>query len=371
MSEQSLINVRFDTTTTIKMEKNTPTKRPFLIAGPCSVETEEQIMQTAKALAQTGKIDLLRGGIWKPRTRPNSFEGVGEVGLAWLINASKATGIPAITEVANAKHVDAALKAGFNKLWIGARTAVNPFAVQEIADALKGTATEVLVKNPINPDVNLWIGAIERFMNANLAEVHAIHRGFSSFKSKKYRNEPMWEIPLALKSEFPTIRLICDPSHITGRRDLLQTVSQKAMDLIYDGLMIESHLTPDEAWSDAAQQITPQTLANLINNLILRNEHTADKSFLTDLHSLRKKINEIDKNIIELIGKRMQIAEEIGSYKKEHGITILQPERWKEIQRAQTKDGTASGLSLKFIEKYLEAIHQESIRHQTAIMNQS
>ncbi len=344
-------------------------QRPIIISGPCSAETEQQVMQTAKDLAATGKVDILRAGIWKPRTRPNSFEGVGEVGLSWLVNAGNETGIPVITEVANAKHVEAALKAGFKKLWVGARTTVNPFAVQEIADALSGTGVEILVKNPINPDVNLWIGAIERFKNAGLDEVHAIHRGFSSFKTEKYRNEPMWEIPLALKGEFPDIRLICDPSHITGRRDLLQPVSQKAMDLIYDGLMIESHITPDEAWSDAAQQITPARLNELLSTLVLRSEHTTDDEFLQDLSSLRSKINTIDKEIITLIGKRMLIAEEIGTYKKGHGITILQPERWKEIQKAQTKDGSASGLSLKFIEKYLEAIHQESIRHQTAIMN--
>ncbi|MFT5819421.1 MAG: chorismate mutase [Crocinitomix sp.] len=344
-------------------------KRPIIISGPCSAETEEQVMQTASDLKATGKVNILRAGIWKPRTRPNSFEGIGEVGLEWLINAGKETGLPVITEVANAKHVDAALKAGFKMLWIGARTTVNPFAVQEIADALKGTGIEMLVKNPINPDLNLWIGGIERMKNSGLEEVHAIHRGFSSVKSKTYRNEPMWEIPLALKQEFPDINLICDPSHITGRRDLLQAVSQKAMDLIYDGLMIESHIDPDNAWSDAKQQITPEVLNNLLGNLILRSENTDNVEANQNLTELRNSIDGIDADLNELIAKRMAIATEIGDYKKEHHITILQPKRWEEIQKRQLKLGIEHGLSSKFITKYLEAIHQESIRHQTAVMN--
>lgn len=344
-------------------------KRPIIISGPCSAETEEQMMQTALDLKATGKINILRAGIWKPRTRPNSFEGVGEVGLEWLINAGIETNLPVITEVANTKHVEAALKAGFKMLWIGARTTVNPFAVQEIADALKGTGVEILVKNPINPDLNLWIGAIERFKNAGLAEVHAIHRGFSAVKSKTYRNEPMWEIPLALKQEFPQINLICDPSHITGKRDLLQAVSQKAMDLIYDGLMIESHIDPDNAWSDAQQQITPKVLDNLLESLILRSENTDNKEVFQNLTDLRNSIDNIDSEINELIAKRMAVATEIGNYKKEHNITILQPNRWEEIQKRQLSLGLELGLSAKFIHKYLEAIHQESIRHQTAVMN--
>lgn len=351
------------------MSKIQSITRPIIISGPCSAETENQVIQTALDLKATGKINILRAGIWKPRTRPNSFEGVGEVGLKWLINAGKETGLPVITEVANAKHVEAALKAGFKMLWIGARTTVNPFAVQEIADALNGSGIEILVKNPINPDLNLWIGAIERFKNAHLEEVHAIHRGFSSIKSKTYRNEPMWEIPLALKQEFPTIKLICDPSHITGRRDLLQSVSQKAMDLIYDGLMIESHIDPDNAWSDAQQQITPVELNNLLENLILRSESTDNVEANQSLTELRNSIDGIDAELSELIAKRMAVASEIGDYKKEHHITILQPKRWEEIQKKQLQIGLEQGLSAKFINKYLEAIHQESIRHQTAVMN--
>lgn len=343
--------------------------RPIIISGPCSAETPEQVMKTAMDLKATGKIHILRAGIWKPRTRPNSFEGVGEVGLKWLMDAGKEVDLPVITEVANAKHVEAALKAGFQKLWIGARTAVNPFAVQEIADALEGSGVEMLVKNPINPDLNLWIGAVERMKNAGLTDVHAIHRGFSSAKSKTYRNEPMWEIPLALKKEFPDLRLICDPSHITGRRDLLQKVSQKAMDLIYDGLMIESHIDPDNAWSDAKQQITPERLNNLLDQLILRSENFNNPTIQQNLGSLRTTIDEIDREISTLIAKRMAVAGEIGIYKKEHHVTILQPKRWKEIEENHLKISDEMGLSLKFIHKYLEALHQESIRHQTAVMN--
>ena len=345
-------------------------KKPIIISGPCSAETELQLMTTAKALKSSGKVDILRAGIWKPRTRPNSFEGVGEVGLKWLIDAGKETNFPVITEVANSKHVELALKAGFTKLWIGARTTVNPFAIQEIADALKGTNVDVLVKNPINPDVNLWIGAIERLTNVGLKNVGAIHRGFSSFESKKYRNEPMWEIPLALKRSFPDIQLICDPSHISGNRVLLQEVSQKAMDLIYDGLMIESHITPDEAWSDAKQQITPAVLNNLIETLVIRTEGANHSNLTQDLDNLRKEINRIDEEILNLISKRMDVAESIGRYKKENNITILQPNRWKTIQENQLNLADKIGLSGKFVEKYLEVIHQESIRHQTKIMNQ-
>lgn len=351
------------------MDTTKKTNRPLIIAGPCSAETEAQVMQTALDLKATGKIDMFRAGIWKPRTRPNSFEGVGEIGLPWVINAGLATGLPVLTEVANAKHVNLALKAGFTNLWIGARTTVNPFAVQEIADALKGTDVSVWVKNPINPDLNLWIGGIERMKNAGLKEVNAIHRGFSSTQSKTYRNDPMWEIPMALKQEFPDIALICDPSHITGRRDLLQCVSQKAMDLIFDGLMIESHITPDEAWSDAAQQITPQTLGLLLDHLIFRSENPAHVSINDDLKNLRLSIDKIDEEITTLIAKRMGIAEEIGAYKKQNQITILQPKRWEIIRERQLQFGQEKGLSVKFLAKYLEALHQESIRHQTAVMN--
>ncbi|MFT4600714.1 MAG: chorismate mutase [Arenicella sp.] len=344
-------------------------RRPIIISGPCSAESPEQVMETAKRLKAIGKVNILRAGIWKPRTRPNSFEGVGAIGLQWLIDAGKEVDLPVITEVANAQHVEVALKAGFKKLWIGARTTVNPFTVQEIADALAGTGIEMLVKNPINPDLNLWIGAIERFQNSGITNVHAIHRGFSSFKSERYRNEPMWEIPIGLRAEFPDIKIICDPSHICGRRDILEEVSQKAIDLAFDGLMIESHITPDEAWSDAKQQITPEQLGDLLSNLIVRDINTDNQAFFASLETLRTKINDIDVDLVNLIAKRMGIASEIGTYKKDQNITILQPERWEEIKSLQFAASEKSGLSKKFVIKYLEAIHQESIRHQTAVMN--
>jgi len=345
-------------------------ERPIIIAGPCGAETEEQVFATARQLKATGKVHVLRAGIWKPRTRPNAFEGVGAPGLKWLIDAGKETGLPVITEVANAHHVDMALKAGFTKLWVGARTTVNPFTVQEIAESVQGVKDlEILVKNPVNPDVNLWIGAIERFLKVGLTDVHAVHRGFSSFKSKKYRNEPMWEIPIALKTEFPTIKLLCDPSHICGRRDLLAEVSQKAMDLVYDGLMIESHITPDEAWSDAQQQITPAELKILLENLVLRSESSGDPTFKKNLEALRDEINGIDQELVNLLMKRMQIVQQIGVYKGQNNITILQPQRWEEIKTIHLALAREYGLSEKFIEKYIEAIHLESIRIQTKVMN--
>lgn len=344
-------------------------ERPIVISGPCSAETEEQVLETARQLKNTGKVDILRAGIWKPRTRPNSFEGVGEVGLSWLVEAGKEVQLPVITEVANAGHVEKALKAGFEKLWIGARTTVNPFTVQEIADALAGTETEVLVKNPINPDVDLWIGAIERFHRAGLNEVHAIHRGFSAFKKRKYRNEPMWEIPLALKRVFPDIKMICDPSHICGRRDILLEVSQKAIDLIYDGLMIESHITPDEAWSDAKQQIMPSDLGELVDRLILRNVTFDNPEFTKNLSELRVKIDSIDRQLMKLISDRMNVIDEVGAFKKENNITILQPKRWAQIKELHAILSEEMHLSDTFMEHYLAALHQESIRRQTKIMN--
>jgi chorismate mutase len=346
-------------------------ERPIIISGPCSAETEEQVHKTAERLKATGKIHVLRAGIWKPRTRPNSFEGVGEPGLKWLMDASVATGIPAITEVANAHHTHLALKAGFRKLWIGARTTVNPFTVQEIAESVRGEkGLEILVKNPVNPDLNLWIGGIERFLQAGIDNVHAVHRGFSSFKSKKYRNEPMWEIPIALKGEFPNIKLLCDPSHIGGSRALLAEISQKAIDLIYDGLMIESHITPDEAWSDAQQQITPEQLLVLLNNLIIRKEYSSDADFKKNLEALRCEINSIDQELLNLLIKRMQVVQQIGRYKGDNQITILQPQRWEEIKHTHISMAREFGLSDSFIEKYLEAIHLESIRLQTRVMNE-
>lgn len=346
-------------------------ERPIIISGPCSAETEEQLMETARQLKATGKVHMLRAGIWKPRTRPNSFEGIGEIGLKWLMQASVETGLPAMMEVANAHHVELALKAGFKKFWVGARTTVNPFTVQEIADSVKGIeGLEILVKNPINPDVNLWIGAIERFMQVGIEDVGAVHRGFSSFKTNRYRNEPMWEIPLALKSEFPSIKLLCDPSHICGKRELLFEISQKAIDLIYDGLMIESHITPDVAWSDAKQQITPTQLSELLDALVIRSEYSDNSAFAKNLEALRCEINSIDTELQNLLIKRMNVVQQIGKYKGENKITILQPQRWDEIKSTHISFAKEHGFSKIFIDKYLEAIHLESIRQQTKVMNE-
>lgn len=345
--------------------------RPTLIAGPCSAETEEQVHATVQALALSGKVSMIRAGIWKPRTRPNSFEGVGEQGLIWLKQAGKQVNLPVMTEVANAHHVELALKAGMDALWIGARTSVNPFTVQEIADALKGLDIPVFVKNPVNPDLQLWIGAIERFMNAGITRIAAIHRGFSYHGESVYRNEPMWEIPIRLRTIMPDLPVFCDPSHICGKRDLLALVSQRAMDMGMDGLMIETHPNPDKAWSDAAQQITPESLITLINSLEIRRENVASAEIRDGLSELRGRIDLLDAQILDLVSARMGIAREIGQYKKENGITILQLERWMEIVKTRGFRADKLGLSEDFIRNYLEQLHKESILHQTRVMNAS
>ena len=344
-------------------------KRPVIISGPCSAETEEQMMGTAKALAVTGKIDILRAGIWKPRTRPNSFEGVGTIGLPWLVQAGKETGLRTTTEVANAKHTEDALKAGVDILWIGARTTVNPFSVQEIADVLKGVDIPVMVKNPLNPDLALWLGAIERLNQSGIDKLAAIHRGFSSFEKTSYRNIPRWEYPIELMRKYPELPIICDPSHIGGNRDLIEMISQKAMDLNMAGLMIESHLSPDDAWSDAKQQITPRSLVSIVDDLIIRSKSTTDQEFLDQLALLRSQIDEIDEEIIQKIGARMKVAIEIGKYKRDNDVTILQVNRWDEIVRERKQLAGALGLSDGFTEKLLKIIHKESISQQTKIMN--
>jgi len=343
--------------------------KPVIIAGPCSAESEEQVLKTAKALAKQG-IDCFRSGIWKPRTRPGSFEGVGEIGLNWLKTVKKETGLPVTTEVANREHVFAALKAGIDVLWLGARTTVNPFSVQEVADALKGTDIPVLIKNPINPDVKLWMGAIERIAKAGISRIGVIHRGFSSFGNSKYRNEPRWQLPIELKRAIPGIQIICDNSHICGRRDILGTVAQKAMDLQFDGLMTEVHPNPDEAWSDAAQQITPAVFGKLVKGLKVRKATTDDVEFLEHIDDLRHEIDGIDKDLFELLGKRMNAVESIGRYKKKNNISILQTNRWNEILNKTIELGREKGLSDGFVTQILTAIHQESINHQTQIMNE-
>lgn len=342
---------------------------PFIISGPCSVETPDQLLETAIGLRDTQKVDVLRGGIWKPRTRPNSFEGIGEPGLKWMQEVKKETGMAIMTEVATAEHVELCLKHDVDMLWVGARTTVNPFSVQEIADALRGVDIPVFVKNPVNPDLQLWIGALERIQGAGITKLAAIHRGFSIHGSSIYRNKPMWEIPIALRSLFPNIDIVCDPSHICGRRDLLHQVAQRAMDLGFNGLMIESHRSPDDAWSDAEQQLTPVAFAKLIDSLQFRKSNPSDLTVSNDLQSLRSKIDKIDEEIITLISDRMKITEEIGHYKKQHDITIFQLERWQEIMSTRSQLAAKLGLTEEFITIYLEQLHKESIRTQTRVMS--
>ena len=343
--------------------------RPFLISGPCSAETEEQVMETAKQLSELKRVSVFRAGIWKPRTRPNTFEGVGVAGLKWLRNVKKDFGLMVATEVANEKHVYEALKYGIDLLWIGARTSVNPFTVQEIADALKGVDVMVFVKNPINPEIELWIGAIERISKAGITRLGAIHRGFSSYEKTTYRNQPNWQLPIELRRRIPDLPIICDPSHIAGSREYLHEISQKAMDLNFDGLMIESHIDPDNALSDASQQITPNELKELLSRLILRNVSPSDPKLLDVLGELRQQIDIFDDHLIDLMEQRMKVAETIGRYKKENNITILQSVRWDEIVKRVLVRGQAKGLSAELIDTMFKAIHQESINHQMKIMN--
>ncbi|MFB6320198.1 bifunctional 3-deoxy-7-phosphoheptulonate synthase/chorismate mutase type II [Saccharicrinis sp. FJH54] len=340
------------------------TERPLVIAGPCSAETEDQVMATAKELAARG-VQIYRAGIWKPRTRPNMFEGVGEKGLKWLRHVKEETGMYVATEVATAKHVYEALKQGIDVLWVGARTSANPFAVQEVADALSGVDIPVLVKNPVNPDVELWIGAMERINQAGIKRLGAIHRGFSSYDKRIYRNLPQWHIPIELRRKVRELPIICDPSHIGGKRDLIAPISQQAMDLNFDGLIIESHICPEKALSDAAQQVTPEALFEIISNLVLRDATKTTE----DLSILRRNIDELDDQLLEVLAKRMRISREIGQFKKENNMTILQTTRYDEILQKRVEQGSELGLSSDFMIKILKGIHEESIRHQVDVMN--
>lgn len=342
-------------------------ERPVIISGPCSCETEEQMMETAKRLANKG-VHVLRAGIWKPRTRPGMFEGIGKEGLAWLVNAGKEIGKPTTVEVATAQHVEESLAAGVDILWIGARTTVNPFSVQEVADALRGVDIPVMVKNPINPDLQLWMGSMERLNAVGITKIAAIHRGFSAYEKSKYRNIPMWELPIELRRQHPTMPIIVDPSHICGSRELIPGVAQKALDLDFDGLMIESHRDPDKAWSDAAQQVTPERLGEIISALIVRSSKLDDYAE-NKLEGLRAQIDRIDNYMLEIMGERMDIARKIGEFKRDNGITILQTNRWDEIINDRIKKAAKKDLTEEFVKDMMEAIHQESIRHQTKIMN--
>lgn len=343
--------------------------RPLLISGPCSAETEEQMVTTARQLAATGKVHAIRAGIWKPRTRPGQFEGAGLEGLQWLVQAGRETGLPVTTEVATAAHVEACLKAGVQILWVGARTTVNPFSVQEIADALKGVDIPVMVKNPVNPDLELWLGAIERLSRAGIKTMAAIHRGFSSFEKGPFRNAPMWDLAIELRTKIPGLEMICDPSHISGNRELIAMVSQKALDLDMGGLMIESHLDPDAAWSDAKQQVTPAVLARIAEGLVVRTSTVDNKSFKDTLGLLREQIDQLDDEIMQKMAKRMKVSEKIGQYKKENNVTILQVNRWDEIVQSRVSLGKAMGLDEGFTRDLLRLIHHESIQVQTKVMN--
>ena len=341
---------------------------PLVIAGPCSAETEEQVLKIAHEL-KNSDVSIFRAGIWKPRTRPGGFEGVGEIGLKWLQKAKAETGLLMATEVATAAHVKLALEHDIDVLWIGARTTVNPFAVQEIADALQGTDKIVLLKNPVNPDLSLWIGGLERLYNANIKKLGVIHRGFSTYEKTKYRNNPEWQIAIDLQNRFPDLPLICDPSHITGKRDMIQEVSQQALDLNYDGLIIETHIDPDNAWSDAAQQVTPATLKQMFVNLRVRKVTDDESEYNQKMAKLRLQIDEFDGKLLEILGNRMKVADKIGLLKKEKNVAILQNQRWNEILGKMILEGEEKGLSNEFVMHLFKAIHQESITHQEKVIN--
>jgi chorismate mutase len=341
---------------------------PLVIAGPCSAETEEQVLKIAHEL-KNSDVSIFRAGIWKPRTRPGGFEGVGAIGLKWLQKAKAETGLLMATEVANATHVKLALEHDIDVLWIGARTTVNPFAVQEIADALQNTDKIVLVKNPVNPDLALWIGGVERLYSAGIKKLGVIHRGFSTYEKTKYRNIPEWQIPIELQNKFPDLVLICDPSHITGRRDMIHEVSQQALDLNYNGLMIETHTDPDNAWSDAAQQVTPSVLKQIFEDLKVKKPSTEEVDYTSEMKNLRENIDIADAKLLEIFGNRMKVSEQIGALKKSKNVSVLQNKRWNEILERMIKDGQERGLSKEFILSIFKAIHQESITHQEKIIN--
>jgi chorismate mutase len=344
-------------------------KKPLIIAGPCSAETEDQVMQTVKRIvAASSKVGMIRAGAWKPRTRPNSFEGVGAIGLPWIRNAGRAVGLPVCVEVANSGHVELALKNEIDVLWIGARTTVSPFMVQEIADSLRGVDVPVMVKNPVNPDLELWLGAIERFTAVGINKVAAIHRGFSTYEKSVYRNPPMWEIPIEMRRRFPEIPIIADPSHMGGSRDLIYPLSQQAMDMGFEGLMIESHINPDKAWSDARQQVTPERLGEILDLLVVRQPHILN-NYHHELYELRSKIDRIDSYIIEMLAERMGISEQIGRFKKETGLAIHQSERWAAIVDRALEKGKTGGLTEDFILRIFQQVHNESIYHQIKVMS--
>ncbi len=342
-------------------------KKPLIIAGPCSAETEEQLVKTGLALKKLN-VDAIRAGIWKPRTRPNSFEGNGSIALPWIKTLKQEVGLPFATEVATPQHIEEALKYGADILWIGARSTVNPFTVQEMADALKGVDIPVLIKNPINPELALWIGAIERIYNAGIKNIAAIHRGFSTFQKTKYRNIPLWQIPIELKTIFPNLPIIGDPSHIGGKRNLIYDISQKSLDLNYDGLMIESHLDPDKAWSDASQQVTPAALEQIISALKIRQSSSDNAIFINHLEELRTKIDDTDRELIEVLAARMSLVEHLGEYKRENNVAIFQVDRWNDVYKSRPEWAERMNVNKDFVAELFKLIHLESIRKQTEVV---
>lgn len=340
-------------------------KRPIVIAGPCSAETEEQVMTTARQLANLG-CHMFRAGVWKPRTKPGGFEGNGEKALPWMQEVKKETGMLTATEVATPEHVELALKYGIDVLWIGARTSANPFAMQALADSLKGVDIPVLVKNPVNPDLELWIGALQRINQAGVKRLGAIHRGFSSYDQKMYRNTPFWQLPIELRRRIPELPIICDPSHIGGRRELVAPLCQQAMDMGFDGLIVESHCTPDSAWSDAKQQVTPDVLDYILSLLVIRDETVSTEG----IHELRNQIDQLDNQLMDILSKRMRVCREIGQYKKEHNMTVLQTSRYNEILDKRGAQGSLCGMDPNFIKTVFEQVHEESVRQQIEIINQ-
>lgn len=342
---------------------------PIIISGPCSAETALQLISTAQEIKKVYPVNYLRAGIWKPRTKPGMFEGVGEEGLQWLQDVKEATGLKTIVEVACPEHVEQILQYKVDACWIGARTTVSPFAVQEIAESLKGVNIPVFIKNPINPDLELWTGAIERFQQSGISAIRLIHRGFSTYASSEYRNPPMWQLAIEMKRRFPDLPMLCDPSHICGNRTLLKEVAQKSIDLDYDGLMLESHIDPDKAWSDAKQQITPIELSELLMSLIWRKVSSDEPTAKIELMKIRENIDHIDEELIELLARRMQFSEDIGAFKRQNNITILQTERWNDMLVRLEKKALQLGLSQDFFNKYFEAVHIESINHQNNVMN--
>lgn len=347
-------------------DDSTLTKRPMIIAGPCSAETEEQVLETASALAANG-IRIMRAGVWKPRTKPGGFEGVGVEALSWLQKAKELTGMLMTTEVATKAHVEAAIESGIDMLWIGARTSANPFAMQEIADAIAATGKDipVLVKNPVNPDLELWIGALERLYSVGLRRIGAIHRGFSAYGKHLYRNMPQWHIPIELRRRVPGLPIINDPSHIGGKRELIASISQQALDMGFDGLIIESHCDPDQAWSDKSQQITPEVLDFILKTLVLREQTVSTEN----LELLRKQIDNLDNELLEVLNKRMRVASEIGQFKKEHRMSVVQSGRYDDLMNTRVKLAVEMGMSAEFMRKVLAAIHEESVRKQVEIVN--